>query len=709
MRAGVLHSKIEETPVVRHEIDGGVAVLTLSNPPVNALGADLRAALDAALARAIGDGSVRAIVLAAEGKVFVGGADISEFGKPQRDPILPQVLERIDASPKPIVAAINGAALGGGLELALACHARVAAPSAKLGLPEIRLGIIPGAGGTQRLPRLIGPALAFGMMASGAPVGAEKAVALGFCDALADGDLVAAAKIRALDLAACLEAGDDGGLPRARDRMDHMGPEARALFERKAEAALTRDPDAPNLAALADAVRAGFDLPFDAALAVERARFRDLVADPRSKALRHAFFAERAAARVPGLSRDTPRRTIATAAVVGAGTMGGGIAMCFSNAGIPVTVIETEAGALARGLERVRGLYAGSAERGSITEAQRDARIGRITGAVGLAHAGTADIVVEAAFEDMGVKRGIFSELDRIAKPGAILATNTSYLDVNAIAAATGRPQDVLGLHFFSPANVMRLVEVVRAEKVAPEVLATALDLTKRLDKLAVTVGVCFGFVGNRILERRSRAAERLLLEGALPHAVDAAVTAFGFRMGPFAMSDLAGLDIGWRARKAFGGRAPVADALAEMGRFGQKTGRGFFVYPDGARTGTRDPEVEALIENTAAEHGIARRSFTSEEIIARLMYPMVNEGARILSEKIAARPGDIDTIWINGYNWPAWRGGPMHWADDVGLAAIAGALARFADETGDDSQEPAPLLKKLADEGGSFAGLESA
>jgi 3-hydroxyacyl-CoA dehydrogenase len=689
----------EKAALVRYEVDGGVAVLTLANPPVNALGAALRAALDGALARAEADAAVRAIVLAAEGKVFVGGADISEFGKPPQAPSLPDVLERLDAGSKPVVAAIGGAALGGGLELAMACHGRVAAPAAKLGLPEIKLGIIPGAGGTQRLPRLIGPDAAFTMMLTGEPVSAETAAKLGIVDAVVLGDLVPAARIRALELA------DSGALPRVRDRADALTPEARQAFEANAEAAVKRDPEATNVHALARAVRAGLDPDaFDAAVAVERAEFRTLVEDPRSKALRYAFFAEREAARVPGLSKDTPRRPIETAAVIGAGTMGGGIAMCFANAGIPVTVIETEAGALERGLDRVKGLYAGSAKRGSITEAQRDERIGRITGAIGLENAGEADIVIEAAFEDMAVKREIFSKLDGIAKPGAILATNTSYLDVDAIAAVTGRPQDVLGLHFFSPANVMRLVEVVRAGKTAPDVLATALDLAKRLNKLPVTVGVCFGFVGNRILERRSRAAERLLLEGALPHAVDAAVTGFGFRMGPFAMSDLAGLDIGWRSRKDFGGRAPVADALAEMGRFGQKTGRGFFVYSDGARTGTRDPEVEALIEKTAAEHGIARRSFTPDEIIARLMYPMVNEGARILEEGIAARPGDIDTIWINGYNWPAWRGGPMHWADTVGLKHVAEALTRFARETGDDSQEPAPLLRKLAESGGRFA-----
>ena len=689
--------------MVRQEVDGGVAVLTLANPPVNALGAALRAALDEALTQVIADVSVRAVVLAAEGKVFVGGADIGEFGKPQRPPSLPDILDRLDASPKPVVAAIGGAALGGGLELAMACHGRVAAPSARIGLPEIKLGIIPGAGGTQRLPRLIGPDTAFPMMLTGEPVSAEKAAALGIVDAVVLGDLVAEARTRALELA------DAGTLPRVRDRSDKLTPEARERFEAQATEAVKRDPDATNVHALARAVRAGLEQDFDAALAVERAEFRALVEDPRSKALRYAFFAEREAARVPGLPKDTPRRPIRTAAVIGAGTMGGGIAMCFANAGIPVTVIETEEGALTRGLDRVKALYAGSAKRGSITEAQREERVGRITGAIGLEHAREADIVVEAAFEDMGVKRGIFSELDHIAKPGAILATNTSYLDVNAIAAVTNRPQDVLGLHFFSPANVMRLVEVVRAEKTAPEVLATALDLGKRLNKLPVAVGVCFGFVGNRMLERRSRAGERLLLEGALPHEVDAAVTGFGFRMGPFAMGDLAGLDIGWRSRKDFGGRAPVADSLAEQGRFGQKTGRGFYLYPDGARTGTRDPEVEALIARVAAEHGVARRSFTADAIVARLMYPMVNEGARILEEGIAARPGDIDTIWINGYNWPAWRGGPMHWADTVGLKTIAEALTRFAAETGDDSQEPAPLLKRLAAEGGSFAGLKNA
>ncbi|MBN6823589.1 MULTISPECIES: 3-hydroxyacyl-CoA dehydrogenase NAD-binding domain-containing protein [Methylobacterium] len=684
--------------VVRQETLGGVAVLTLSNPPVNALGHGLRAAIDSALEAALANASVRAVVLAAEGKVFVGGADISEFGTPPRAPLLPDVLDRLDGAGKPVVAAIHGAALGGGLELALACHARVVGPKAKLGLPEVKLGLIPGAGGTQRLPRLVGPESAFAMMLSGEPVDAKKAVAMGLADALETGDLVEAARTHALKLA-------EGGAPvRVRDRGERLDPATRAGFETKANEAVKKAPGQPNVAALADVVRAGFDLPFEEAVKTERTRFLALVDDPRSKALRYAFFAERETARVPGLSKETPRREIASAAVIGAGTMGGGIALCFANAGIPVIVIETEQEALDRGLARMRATYASSVKRGSLSEAAMEERLSRITGAVGLDNAAQADIVVEAAFEEMGIKETIFSALSRIAKPGAILATNTSYLDIDRIADATDRPGDVLGLHFFSPANVMRLVEVVRAARTAPDALATGNDLARRLGKLPVTVGVCFGFVGNRMLARRSAAGERLLLAGALPHEVDAAVTEFGFRMGPFAMSDLAGLDIGWRTRKATGGKAPVADALCEAGRLGQKTGKGFYLYPEGARTGSRDPEVEALIERTSAEHGTTRRSFSPDEIVARLMLPMANEGARILEEGIAARPGDIDTIWLNGYNWPAWRGGPMHWADSLGLAAVAADLDRFAEESGDETLRPAPLLARLAQEGKRFS-----
>lgn len=688
---------------VRSAILNGIAVLTIDNPPVNALGAAVRGGLAETVAAAVADSSVKAIVLAAEGKVFVAGADISEFGKPPVPPSLPEVISLIEACTKPVVAAINGMALGGGFELALACHARVVAPQAKLGLPEIKLGLIPGAGGTQRLPRLIGAAPAFTMMVSGDPISAEKARALGLADAVIDGDLVAAAITRALALA------EAGAWPKASARADRFSDADRAAFETAAADALKKSGRVPNVPALIDAVRACLDQPFEAALAIERSRFLDLVKDPSSKALRHIFFAEREAGRIPGIGKEVKARPIAKAAVIGAGTMGGGIAMCFAQAGIPVTLIEVKAEALEAGMARIRANYETSVKRGSLSAEAMAQRLALILPAVGLEAAADADIVVEAAFEDMGVKAEIFGTLDTVTKPGTILATNTSYLDVDAIAAITTRPQDVVGLHFFSPANVMRLLEVVRGAKTAPDVLVTSLDLGRKLGKLPVVVGVCYGFVGNRILAKRTQAAERLLLAGALPHEVDAAVTDFGFRMGPFAMADLAGIDIGWRARKATGGKAPVADALAEQGRFGQKTGRGFYLYPEGARAGVRDPETEALIVSMSQAAGITRRNFSSEEILARLLYPMVNEGAKILEEGIAARSGDIDLIWVNGYNWPAYTGGPMHWAEGVGLARIVAALEEFAAETGDESLKPAALLKRRADGTGLFAAAEAA
>lgn len=688
---------------VRTEISAaGVATLTIANPPVNALGAAVRAGLLSGLTAALANADVRAIVIAAEGKVFVAGADISEFGKPPVPPSLPDVLSAVEGSAKPVVAAINGLALGGGLELALACHARVAAPAARLGLPEIKLGIIPGAGGTQRLPRLVGAAPAFAMMAGGEPVSAEKARAMGLVDDIADGDLVATAATQALRLA------EAGTWPRSGAAEGKFSAEDRAAFETAASDAIRKSPRMPNVAALAHAVRVGLEKGLAEGLAAERAAFLELVKDPTSKALRHLFFAEREAARVPGIGKEVKARPIASAAVIGAGTMGGGIAMCFAQAGIPVTLIEVKEEALSAGLARIRSNYETSVKRGSLTSEKMERHLGFITGRVGLEAAAEADIVVEAAFEDMGVKAEIFGALDRIAKPGAILATNTSYLDVNAIAETTKRPQDVVGLHFFSPANVMRLLEIVRGARTAPDVLVTSLDLARKIGKLPVVVGVCYGFVGNRMLAKRTQAAERLLLAGAMPHEVDDAVTDFGFRMGPFAMSDLAGLDIGWRARKATGAKAPVADALAEQGFFGQKTGRGFYRYPEGARKGERDPDTEALITRLSDERGITRRSFSREEIIARLMYPMVNEGAKILEEGIASRSSDVDVVWVNGYNWPNFTGGPMHWAEGVGLAKIVEALDVLAAETGDDSLKPAALLRRLA-QGGSFADKDAA
>lgn len=690
-------------PTVTLARHGEVAVATLDNPPVNALSATLRGDLAAAVVQAMADPAVTALVIAARGKAFIAGADISEFGKPPVAPLLPEVLEGIASAGKPVVAAIEGVALGGGLEVALACHARVATPGAKLGLPEIKLGLIPGAGGTQRLPRLIGAAAAFPMMLSGEPVPAQTALALGMVDRLVESDAVGAAVALASELAA------RGAPEKTDERAGRLTPADREAFEALAKDALAKAGDMPNVPALIEAVRGAFTLTPAEGLARERALFVALVADERSRALRYAFFAEREAAKVPGIDASVTPRPIARAAVIGAGTMGGGIAMCFANAGIPVTLIETSQEQIDKGYARVRDTYGFSVKRGSMSEEVRDRRMALITPAVGLAAAAEADIVIEAAFEEMGVKREIFGALDRIAKPGAILASNTSYLDLAEIAAATGRPADVLGMHFFSPANVMKLLEIVRAAGVAADVVATAIALGRRLGKVPVVVGNGFGFVGNRMLEARTRAAERLLVAGALPHEVDAALTGFGFRMGPFAMSDLAGNDIGWRSRKARGKSAAVADAICERGWFGQKTGRGYYRYPDGARTGERDPEVEALIAEVSASRGVTRRSFTAEEILARLLDPMVNEGARILEEGIATRAGDIDTVWLNGYNWPAWRGGPMHWAESVGLDVIVGRLEQQARESGDASLEPAPLLRRLAAEGKGFSAVTAA
>ncbi|MET3890472.1 3-hydroxyacyl-CoA dehydrogenase [Bosea sp. OAE506] len=687
---------------VRLARQGEIAIATIDNPPVNALGQALRAGLASVIAEAAADPTVSAIVLAAAGRAFIAGADISEFGKPPLAPYLPDLLDAIEACRKPVVAAIQGAALGGGLEVALACHGRVAAPTASLGLPEVKLGLIPGAGGTQRLPRLIGAAKAFPMMLSGEPVNAGKALELGLVDAVTGDDLVAAAVAQARALAgrgAPLRLSKAGAKLTAADR---------AAFEALATDAMKKSGDLPNVAALIEAVRGAFELSFAEGLAVERALFLKLVADPRSAALRHVFFAEREIARVPGIGAEVKPRPIAKAAVIGAGTMGGGIAMCFANAGIPVTLIEQEQAQIDNGMNRVAAIYEMSVTRGSLTPEKRDERLALITPAVGLAAAAEADIVIEAAFEEMGVKQQIFGALDDIAKPGAILASNTSYLDVPTIAAATRRPQDVLGMHFFSPANVMKLLEVVRPQGVAEDAVVTAMALGRRLGKVPVVVGNGFGFVGNRMLEARTRATERLLIAGALPHEVDAALTGFGFKMGPCAMADLAGNDIGWRSRKARGKTAAVADAICEAGWFGQKTGRGYFLYPEGARSGQRDPEVEALIARISEEQGVTRRSFTTEEILSRLLDPMVNEGARILEEGIAARPGDIDVIWLNGYNWPAWRGGPMYWADTVGLHNLVARLDKLAAETGDATLKPAPLLRRLADEGKGFADLKA-
>jgi 3-hydroxyacyl-CoA dehydrogenase len=682
---------------------GEIAIVTVDNPPVNALKHEVRAGLAEALTRVRSDASVAAVVLACAGRTFFAGADINEFGKPPQTPSLGEVIAEIESMPKPVVAAVHGTALGGGFELALACHFRVAAPPARLGLPEVKLGLLPGAGGTQRLPRLVGPEKALRMIVTGDPIGAAEACADGIIDEIAEGELGAAVVAFARRVAT-----ENRPLQRLRDRNDKLAAtraEPRSFEE--AAAALTRrlrGREAP--AACVEAVRNAFTLPFDEGLRRESELFRKLVAGDQSKAQRHVFFAEREAAKVPNLPEDTRPRQIAQAAVLGAGTMGGGIAMCFANAGIPVTVIETSADQLQKGRERIAATYRATMARGGLSAEDMGRRLGLISGAIGIDAAAEADVVIEAVFEDMDLKKRVFAELDRVAKPGALLATNTSTLDVDEIAHSTARSQDVAGTHFFSPANVMRLLEIVRGADSAPDAIATALNLARRLGKVPVVVGVCYGFVGNRMLAQRSIEAERLLLEGALPHEVEAALVEFGLPMGPFAMMDLAGLDVGWLIRKSRGEHAVIEDALCEAGRFGQKTGKGYFRYEQRSRTPIPDPEVGRVILEASARAGISRRDIGADEIVERTVLPMINEGARILEEGIAARPGDIDVVWVYGYGWPVWRGGPMYYADQQGLAHVRDRLTHYALRSGDESLRPAPLIERLAAAGRGFASV---
>jgi len=689
--------------VVEFRREGPIAVITVNNPPVNALNSAMRKGLTEALQRAREDAAVEAVVIAAAGRTFIAGADITEFNKPPVPPTTIDVIETIDAMPKPVVAALHGTPLGGGLEVALGCHFRVAAPGTRLGLPEIKLGLMPGAGGTQRLPRLVGLDKAMAMILSGDPIDADDALKFGLVDQIASGDLLAAAVAFAKDIVAKKKP-----LSRARDREDKLAPlrASPAKFDEMAAPYLKRSRGQHAPAKAIEALRWTLDVPVTEALIRERDTFLALKNGEQSKAQRHIFFAEREAAKVADLPKDVKPRDIKSAGVVGSGTMGGGIAMCFANAGIPVTILETSEEALKRGLDIVAKNYQASAKRGGLSSEDVDIRLGLMTGTTDAAALGRADMVIEAVFEDMDVKRDVFGKLDQMSKPDAILATNTSYLDVNEIARFTHRPESVLGMHFFSPANVMRLLEIVRGADTKPELLATAISVARKIGKVPVVVGVCHGFVGNRILRVRSTEAERLLLEGALPQDIDGALTSFGFPLGPFGVTDLAGLDISWRMRKAQGARAEIADQLCEMGRFGQKTGKGFYLYEAGSRTPKPDPEVEALIVATSKRLGIERRNLSREEITERLLFPMINEGARILEEGIAQRPGDIDVIWVYGYGFPAWRGGPMYYSDQVGLPYIRDKLTAFARITGDKKLEPAPLLVKLASEGKGFGSL---
>lgn len=654
---------------------------------------------------AIADPAIKGVVLTCAGRTFIAGADITEFGKPPKPPALNDVLAEIENSPKPVVAAIHGTALGGGLEVALACHFRVAVKEAKLGLPEVKLGLLPGAGGTQRLPRAVGPELAVKMIVGGDPIGAAEALKNGLIEEIVEGPASGGeAFVRKL-------LAEKRPLRRLRDDDSKLAAAKadRSIFT-NAVAAMTkksRGLEAPFAAA--DAVGYAIDLPFDEGLKKEREGFLKLVASDQSKAQRYAFFAEREASKIAGVPEGTKSRPVNRVAILGAGTMGGGIAMSFANAGVPVTLIETGEEQLKRGMGIMQKNWEATAARGGIPADAPAKRMALINGVVGIENVGDADLVIEAVFETMAVKKEVFGKLDQYVKPGAVLASNTSYLNIDEIAKSTKRPQDVLGMHFFSPANVMKLCEIVRADKTAPDALVTAVTIARKIAKVPAVVGVCDGFVGNRMLAQRGKQSEKLLFEGALPQQVDAVVTKFGMPMGPFAMGDLAGLDIGWRSRKDRGIKSEIADALCEAGRFGQKTGKGYYKYEAGSRSALPDPEVEKLIDETLLRLGRKKRVVSDEEILERMMYPMINEGAKILEEGIAARPSDIDVVWLYGYGWPIYRGGPMFWADTVGLKHIADRLSFYAKETNDPSLEPAPLLKKLAAEGKTFASLAAA
>ena len=680
--------------------EGDIAVLTIDSPPVNALSSKVREGILNGMRAAAADPEAKAVVLICAGRTFIAGADISEFGKPFVGATLPDAQASIEDCPKPVIAALHGTALGGGLEVALVAHYRVAVPSAKLGLPEIKLGLIPGAGGTQRLPRLIGPEAALEAILSGTPFGARQAKEWGVVD-----EIVEEGKLRESAIAFARHVLAEGlPLKKARDREDRIAP-ARGKPEifaviRKANARKFRGFEAweKAIGAVQDAV----ELTFDEAVARERATFMGLLGTTQSRAQRHVFFAERQAAKIADIADDTPTLPIRKVGVIGAGTMGGGISMNFLNAGLPVTIVETAQAALDRGLGVIRRNYEATAKKGRMTTADVENRMGLLTGSLDLASLADCDLVIEAVFENMEIKKDIFRRLDAIAKPGAILASNTSYLDVNEIASVTNRPGHVLGLHFFSPANVMRLLEVVRGDKTDKPVVATAMKLAKTIGKIGVLVGVCHGFVGNRMLAQRQREAQALILEGAMPWDVDRVLYDFGMPMGPFAMSDLAGLDIGWS--KEASTSSTIREILCEQDRRGQKTGAGFYDY-DENRNAKPSPLVEDIILNFAASKGVNRRAIGDQEILERCLYPMVNEGAKILEEGKAQRASDIDIVWINGYGWPVYSGGPMFWADTIGLDKVLARMREFEATMG-EAFKPSALLEKLVAEGKGFKDL---
>ncbi|MGF6636679.1 3-hydroxyacyl-CoA dehydrogenase NAD-binding domain-containing protein [Paraburkholderia sp. MM6662-R1] len=696
--------------VVTRELHGKVLLVTIDHAPVNALSADVRRGLLAAIEAGDADRAVEAVLIVGAGRNFIAGADIREFGKPPVPPSLPDVCNRIEACTKPVIAALHGAALGGGLEVALAAHYRIAVDGAKLGLPEVQLGLLPGAGGTQRTPRLIGAPAALDLMLSGRHASAKEALALGLVDRLGDsGDILAEGLAYAHELLAA-----HAPVRRTRD--------AAALIDRaasRAAVAKARDETAKKARGLfsplkiVDAVEAAIEQPFEEGLKLERKLFLQCLDSPQRAGLVHAFFAEREVLKAPE-TRDATPRALEAIGVIGGGTMGAGIAVAVLDAGLPVTLIERDEAALARGRAHIDKVYDGLIARGRLTVEKKAATMARWSGSTSYDALAHADLVIEAVFEDLDVKKAVFAELDRVCKSGAVLATNTSYLDIDAIAASISRPADVIGLHFFSPANIMKLLEVVVPQQVSADVVATAFEFAKKLRKTPVRAGVCDGFIGNRLLAVYRAAADALLEDGASPYQIDAAVRAFGLPMGPFQVVDLAGGDIGWAARKRRAAtREPnaryvqIADRLCERGWFGQKTGRGFYLYPEGSRGGMPDPEVEAIIDAERARAGITPRSFTDEQIMRRYLAAMINEGANVVHEGIALRPLDVDVTLLYGYGFPRYRGGPMKYADSVGLPTILADIREFAKED-PLFWRPSPLLVELVERGADFASLNT-
>ncbi len=676
------------TSPLRTERHDNVLVIISDNPPVNALGQAVRAGLVDGIAEALSDDSVEAVVIRCDGRTFFAGADITEFGKPPQGPSLPEALDKLEASDKPVVAAIHGTALGGGCEVALACHYRVAVPSAKMGLPEVKLGLIPGAAGTQRLPRLVGAAAALPLVAIGNPISAKKAKEIGLLDELVSEDSLAA------DAIAFAKSKIGQPVPRSSEgdanqdgiKNPDIFDEFRAKNGRK-----MRGFDAPNAAI--EAVKAAGELSYAEGVKKERELFMKLMTGTQSKAMRHYFFAERAANKIDDIPADTPLIDIKKVGIIGAGTMGGGIAMNFLSAGIPVTILEMKQEALDRGTATMRKNYEATAKKGRMTADQVEQAMGLLTPTLEYSDLADCDLVIEAVYESMDVKKDVFGKLDEVVKEGAILASNTSYLDINEIATATKRPGYVLGLHFFSPANVMKLLEVVRGEKTRDDVLATAMKLSKKIGKVAAVSGVCPGFIGNRMLSKRQEQANQLILEGANYWDVDDVLLEFGFPMGPFQMGDLAGIDIGWHRDPSK--VTTIREALCAVGRFGQKAGKGFYDY-DEARQRTPSDEVKQIIADFAEKEGNEQRDISKDEIRERLLYPMVNEGAKILDEGMAQRASDIDVVWINGYGWPLYTGGPMFWADTIGLDTVVAGLEKHGLPVSD-------YLRKKADAGESF------